>query len=108
MSVLSIRRGTGFPGWLRGYRIFVDGEEHGTVRNNSTRSVEVASGRHRVQLRLDWSTSDVVDVDVGDRGAVLACGPAVRGGWSAFSLSRPVADTIWLRPQASGAAARCA
>ncbi len=108
MSVLSIQRSAGFPDWLRGYRIFIDGEEHGTVMNNSTRSVEVASGRHQVQLRLDWSISDVVDVYVDDQGAVLACGPAVRNGWSALSLSRPVADTIWLRQQAPGADACCA
>lgn len=102
MSALSIQRGGGYPDWLRSYKIFVDGEEHGTLRHNSTRIVEVVRGRHEVQLRMDWSGSTVLAVDVDDAGAMLACGPSVRSGWSLLSLSRPVANSIWLRRQVPG------
>ncbi len=102
MSALSIQRDASYSGWLRGYRIFVDGEAHGAVRSNSIRTVDVPPGRHDVQLRMDWSSSPVVAVDVGDAGAVLACGPGARcGGWSLLSLACPVEASIWLRPQPS-------
>ena len=100
MPALSIRRSGGYPDWLRSYRISVDGEDHGSVRHNAVRTIEVARGRHEVQLHMDWSSSAVVAVDVGDAGAVLACGPTARSGWSFLSLARPVADTMWLRRQA--------
>ena len=102
MSALSIQRGGGYSDWLRGYKIFIDGEEHGAVRPNSIRTLEVPAGRHQVQLRMDWSSSPVVAVDVDDDGATLACGPGARcGGWSLLSLSCPVETSIWLRPRSS-------
>ena len=103
MPALSIHRSGGYPDWMRSYRIFVDGEDQGSVKHNETRTIEVANGRHEVQLRMDWSSSAVVAVDVDDAGTTLACGPTARSGWSFLSLSRPVADTMWLRPQAPGA-----
>lgn len=48
----------------RRYKIVVDDEEVGTVARGSQLVVGLQPGSHRVQARLDWTGSPVVDVTI--------------------------------------------
>ena len=50
----------------RDYKITVDGDLVGRIGRGSQLAVDVAAGPHRVQARIDWTGSPVVDVDVTD------------------------------------------
>ena len=49
---------------LRPYKVIVDGERSGTIRDNHVEDFDVAPGEHRVQLKIDWSGSPIVQVSV--------------------------------------------
>lgn len=49
---------------LRAYRVLVDGQEVGRVRNGETARFPVAAGRRWVALRIDWSGSGPLEVEV--------------------------------------------
>jgi len=42
---------------LRNYKVLIDGTMRGTIRDDDTKRFDVASGPHRVQLKLDWTSS---------------------------------------------------
>jgi hypothetical protein len=61
---------------LRSYRILIDGERAGSVKEGQTASVEVPPGRHEVELRIAWCRSPAIAIDVADRATVsLRCCP---------------------------------
>lgn len=70
------RRAAWWQDRMRDYLILVDGSEAGRVGNGGDVRLQVAPGRHRVQLRIDRCASPALDVDVADGAAhVLDCGP---------------------------------
>jgi hypothetical protein len=70
------RRAAWYQDRMRDYIVLVDGSERGRVGNDAEVRVDVAPGRHRVQLKIDWCGSPAIDVDVAEGAAqVLDCGP---------------------------------
>jgi hypothetical protein len=63
---------------LRAYRVLIDGEEVGAVRDGGSCVVWVRPGVHRVELRVDWARSEPRAVEVSrGRTVKLACrGPS--------------------------------
>jgi hypothetical protein len=73
---------------LRAYRVLIDRDEVGRLRSGETGRYQVVAGRHQVELRIDWASSPMVKVDVGDNEvASLRCRPS--GGLALLSLFRP-------------------
>jgi hypothetical protein len=67
---------------LRSYKVLVDGNIAGRVRQGKELMVPAEAGRHVVRLAIDWCSSQDVEVDVPEGGEVhLNCRPnmAVRG-----------------------------
>jgi hypothetical protein len=56
---------------LQPYRVIIDGERIGTVRNDSTTDFTVPPGEHSVQLKIDWSGSPVLHIRVETGGTIL-------------------------------------
>ena len=60
----------------RAYKILVDGQEAGRVRNGQSVTIEVAPGAHQVQAAVDWARSPAVPVQLADGQEVrLRCRP---------------------------------
>lgn len=83
MPELIIRRGRAYADAVRAYKIFVDGEARGEIRQGGEVSLDVPPGQHVVQLRVDWCTSSEVTVRAGEAPVVLACRP--KSSWHAFN-----------------------
>jgi hypothetical protein len=47
----------GYRDLLRGYRVLINGVERGVVRRGQQLRIELPSGLYRLQLKIDWCTS---------------------------------------------------
>ena len=75
-STLELQRGSAYTDRVRAYKVLVDGQEVGTIKNKSTESFTIAPGRHDVTLKVDWASSSPVTIDAPPGGTVrLQCGP---------------------------------
>jgi hypothetical protein len=61
---------------LRAYKIFVDNQEVGAIKQQGEFHFGVAPGKHTVQLKIDWCYSPTVEVEVAmGSTASLTCEP---------------------------------
>ena len=66
---------------LASFKVYLDGENVGEIRNGRMFTYIVSEGPHVLQLRLDWTSSKPIQVDV--HGTVdFICGP--NSNWSSF------------------------
>lgn len=58
---------------LRNYKVVIDGEERGVIRDGGELTFEVTPGEHEIQVRVDWiaSTAITVKVPAGDDVSVI-------------------------------------
>ena len=75
-STIELQRGSAYTDRVRAYKVLVDGQEVGTIKNGKTETFNVAPGRHDVMLKIDWATSPTLTVDAPPGGTVrLTCRP---------------------------------
>ena len=75
-AFIEVQRGAGWIDRLRSWRVLIDGEPAGRVKQRETTSLTVSPGPHLVQLKIGLSGSRPLRVDLrqGER-VVLACRP---------------------------------
>ena len=56
---LTVKRPTQFTGIIRNIRIYIDGNEVGTVAAGGTVSFDLSRGTHNVKFAIDWMNTDV-------------------------------------------------
>jgi len=80
MPTIQLVRPTGFRVESgRDYRILIDGENAGGISVGETRVLGVPTGRHELQLKQDWASSEKFQVDLGEREqAQFECGPRIK------------------------------
>lgn len=66
MANLHVHRPSAYYGKVRKLKIFVDGEEAGTVGSDATTTLEVSPGNHEVYVKMDWIRSPPVAVAASD------------------------------------------
>jgi hypothetical protein len=70
------RKAGGYTDRARAYKLLVDGEERGTIKQGEGVEVEVQPGAHRVQMKIDWARSPELTVDLGEGDrAEFFCAP---------------------------------
>jgi hypothetical protein len=75
-GTLVVRRGKGYVDKVRAYKVLIDGQEVGRIKQDEEQSFPVTPGRHQLQLKLDWVTSppEVFDAVPG-QPVVYSCRP---------------------------------
>jgi hypothetical protein len=70
------RQAGGYTDRARAYKVLVDGEERGAVKQGKGIEIEVDPGPHRVKMKVDWAGSPTLEVDLaeGERAEFL-CAP---------------------------------
>jgi hypothetical protein len=66
MATIKIQRTSEYNNRMRDYKIFVDGQQVGTISNGQTKEFTILAGRHRVAARIDWCSSPDVSITVQD------------------------------------------
>jgi hypothetical protein len=75
-AVLQVERDKSMTDALRAYKVIVDGETVGKVRRAKSLSVDVAPGPHEVWMKIDWTKSAPVELELqpGEK-VTLICSP---------------------------------
>ena len=89
---------------LRAYEIFIDGNRVGAITQGDEVSVPVTPGQHKLQLKIDWCCSPVVEVDLTDGSTFeISCGPNSKP-WLALAYTTFWREKyIWVRASQSDA-----
>lgn len=64
MATIKIQRTNEYQNKMRAFKIFIDGQEAGTIANGETKDFETKAGKHTVTAKIDWCSSPDIAVDV--------------------------------------------
>lgn len=81
--MLLIRRPKQWADRIRAYAVEVDGNRVGFIRAGEEKSFPVTAGVHRLRCRIDWGSSNTIEVAV-NAGDTVSC--EVRSGERSWRL----------------------
>jgi hypothetical protein len=64
MATIRIKRTSEYNNRLRNYKIFIDGQQVGTIANGETIDFPSTVGNHFVTAKIDWCSSPEISIDV--------------------------------------------
>lgn len=64
MATLRIRRNSEFNNKMRNFKIFIDGQQVGTIADGETKDFETTMGEHIITAKIDWCSSQDILVNV--------------------------------------------
>lgn len=74
-SKIHIVRTSQYTNGLRKFKIIVDGKIVDTISNGEEKVLEITPGNHCIQLKIDWSKSKKIDVQLREGEEIkLDCG----------------------------------
>jgi hypothetical protein len=77
--MIRIKRDTGYTDRLRAYKVVLDGNVIGEIKNDQQVELDVAPGKHHLTLKIDWCRSNIVDFEVNQDTVEFECGSNLRG-----------------------------
>jgi hypothetical protein len=89
MASLTITRDSGYADRRRAYKVVLDGERIGEIRNGETKEFPIGLGRHALSLKIDWCGSNTVEfVADPDEKPTFQVKSSLRGLSLLFALPR--------------------
>lgn len=85
---------------FRAYKILLDDEEVGRIKNGKMLEIEVSPGTHLLQLKIDWCTSNQVEFKCRDEIIEFECGNNFTGKKVFSGVLNTLGtrgDYLWLR-----------
>lgn len=70
MATIRIKRTNEYSNLLRDYKIFIDGQQVGTIANGETKDFSTTVGQHTVTAKIDWCSSPDVSIDVKENQTI--------------------------------------
>lgn len=64
MEILRIKRTSEYNNRMRDYKIFIDGQQVGTIANGETKDFFTTDGQHTETAKIDWCSSPNILVDI--------------------------------------------
>ena len=78
--MIKIKRDLGYADRLRAYKVVLDGNVVGEVKNGKKIEVNASEGRHELFLKMDWCRSNAVEFESnGSSDIEFECGSNLRG-----------------------------
>lgn len=93
--MIRIKRDTGYADRIRAYKVVLDGNVIGEIRNGQQVEVDVAPGKHQLNLKIDWCRSNIVDFEMNQDAVEFECGSNLRG----FKILFAIVYATFLRSQ---------
>lgn len=98
MPFVKIHRGNQFADAVRAYQIYVDGEQKGEIRRNSTEDFFVPEGTHRILLKIDWCGSREIEFSLKAEETIeFDCGNNTKGFFAMYYVLFAPSDYLWLK-----------
>lgn len=85
---------------FRAYKILLDSKEIGCIKNGSQIELEVPSGAHHLQLKIDWCYSNSVEFESKNELLEFECGnnyTGKRAFLGVFNVFGSGEDYLWLK-----------
>ena len=99
MPDIVLTRSSAYTDRLRAYKVFIDGEQRGDIRNGGTERFSVSPGGHSVLLRIDFCRSPELQLAVGPGDFHVSCGSNVNPLLSLIYIFMP-GSWIWIKSAA--------
>ncbi|MCC7400547.1 MAG: hypothetical protein IT214_03590 [Chitinophagaceae bacterium] len=82
MASIKLQRTSEYNNRWRDYKIFIDGQQVGTIANGETKDFPTTEGQHTVTAKIDWCSSPDISVNVNDNQTkILKVGGFKNGQW---------------------------
>lgn len=70
MATVRLKRTSEFNNRMRDFKIFIDGQQVGTIANGETKDFPTTVGQHIVTAKIDWCSSPDISVDIDDNQTI--------------------------------------
>jgi hypothetical protein len=99
VGALIVRRDKGWSDKFRKWKVVLDGNEVGRLREGEEIRVDVPDGAHEIQMKIDWTTSAKIPFECGsDEEVRFICRPTAKP-WNVIRyVTTDRADYITLEP----------
>ena len=78
--MLILSRENIYPDRLRNYKIIIDGNCYGEIKNGEVKKIDISSGNHTMYLKIDWCRSNNIEFNISEDEVLnFECGPSARG-----------------------------
>lgn|SRR5215510_3625071 len=84
--MIRIIRDSGYTDRFRSYKVIVDGQAVGKIKNGGRLEFDLPPGRHRLYLKIDWCRSNLVDFETDSDVIQFECGSNLPGWRSLLAL----------------------
>ena len=64
MATIRLKRTSEFNNRMRDYKIFIDGQQVGTIANGETKDFPTTVGQHTVTAKIDWCSSPEISIEL--------------------------------------------
>jgi hypothetical protein len=86
----------------RAFKVYIDGEQRDSIHAGSEVHIPVASGKHACQLRIDWCSSLILEIEVAENERqIVECGSNANPFSSIIFLTFLRKRYIWVRAKQS-------
>ena len=84
--MITINRDSGYVDRIRAYKVVLDGNVVGKIKNGQQIKLDVAPGNHQIYLKIDWCRSNTVEFEIDEDIIDFECGSSLRGSkfWIPF------------------------
>lgn len=74
-----MKRDKGYADRLRAYKVVLDDNIIGEIKDDQQVEFDIAPGKHHLNLKIDWCRSNTVDFLVNKDAVEFECGSNLRG-----------------------------
>lgn len=64
MATIRLKRTSEYNNRLRDYKIFIDGQQVGTIANGETKDFPATVGQHIITAKIDWCSSPDISIEL--------------------------------------------
>ena len=90
-----VHRGNSMQDMLRSYKILIDGNEVGKIKQNEEQQYELKYGKHVIQFKIDWKGSKLLEFEPNDETPTVCVncrgyskfGTSIEGGKALFGAN---------------------
>jgi len=64
MTTIRLKRTSEYNNRIRDYKIFIDGQQVGTIANGETKDFPTTVGQHIITAKIDWCSSPDISIEL--------------------------------------------
>ena len=91
-SWILLKRKKEYPDRARKYKVFLDDVLVGNIKSGGDLKIEVSNGTHKIFLKIDWCSSNILEIVKGSDVINLECGN--KSGLNALFKRN---DYLWIK-----------